>query len=184
MGALATHTHSSKLKRYQRAGLLHLLCHGRDDACRVGRCRGPTLDDRDLLRNGQGRTRSRSLRSVLLPRVASSHEPGDDKPCIPRQIARRSSTKHGDGRFTQQTERKECERRRSRFLNRSPQLGITICAIRHLLACAVFLRQSTHSFPFEWINWRIPPMPRPPDRNQATPRIRNRDLGTTANAAA
>jgi hypothetical protein len=114
-----------------------------------------TLDDRDLLRNGQGRTRSRSLRSALLARVASSHEPSDDSPCIPRQIASRSSTKPGDGRFTQQTKRKESERYRPRFLNRLPQLGVTICAIGHLLACAVFLRQTTHSFLFEWINWRI-----------------------------
>jgi hypothetical protein len=88
-------------------------------------------------------------------RLASSHEPGDESPCIPRQIAGRSSTKHGDGRFTEQTERKESERRRPRFLNRSPQLGVTIFAIRHLLACAVFLRQTTRSFLFEWINWRI-----------------------------
>jgi hypothetical protein len=87
--------------------------------------------------------------------VASSREPGDDSPCIPRQIASRSSTKHRNGRFTQQTERKELERRRPRFLNRSPQLGVTICAIRHLLARAVFLRQTTQSFLFEWIDRRI-----------------------------
>jgi hypothetical protein len=87
--------------------------------------------------------------------LASSREPGDDSPCIPRQIASRSSTKHRNGRFAQQTERKELERRRPRFLNRSPQLGVTICAIRHLLARAVFLRQTTQSFLFEWIDRRI-----------------------------
>jgi hypothetical protein len=37
-GTLATR--SSEFETYQRAGLLHLLCPDRDDACRVGRRRG------------------------------------------------------------------------------------------------------------------------------------------------
>jgi hypothetical protein len=40
-------------------------------------------------------------------------------------------------------------------VNRSPQLGVTVNAIRHLLACAVFLRRVTKSFLFQWVAWRM-----------------------------
>jgi hypothetical protein len=40
-------------------------------------------------------------------------------------------------------------------LNRSPQLGVTIYAIRHLLAHAVLLKPKTRVLLFHWIDWRI-----------------------------
>ncbi|MGH6836832.1 MAG: hypothetical protein ACREC9_15135, partial [Methylocella sp.] len=40
-------------------------------------------------------------------------------------------------------------------LNRSPQLGVTVYAIRHLLAHAVLLHKKTRKLLFEWADWRI-----------------------------
>ena len=40
-------------------------------------------------------------------------------------------------------------------MNRSPQLGVTVNAIRHLLARAVFLRRAAKSFLFQWVAWRM-----------------------------
>ena len=40
------------------------------------------------------------------------------------------------------------------FLNRSPQLGVTVHAIRHLLARAVLLRPQTRTLLFQWADWR------------------------------
>jgi hypothetical protein len=40
-------------------------------------------------------------------------------------------------------------------VNRSPQLGVTVQAIRHLLACAVFARPNARSLFFQWTDWRI-----------------------------
>jgi hypothetical protein len=138
-----------------RAGILHLLCTGRNGAGRTGRRRGPALDNRDLLRDSQGRTRPRSLRGTIVARLAPSHKPRHDRACFSRQIARRSLAGHSDGCLSRQTERKESETGRPRFLNRSPQLGVTIYAIRHLLARAIFLSQTTRKLLFQWADWRI-----------------------------
>jgi hypothetical protein len=40
-------------------------------------------------------------------------------------------------------------------VNRSPQLGVTVQAIRHLLACAVFANPNTRQLIFQWTDWRI-----------------------------
>jgi hypothetical protein len=41
------------------------------------------------------------------------------------------------------------------FLNRSPHLGVTVQAIRHLLARLVLIGPGTRQFIFQWIDWRI-----------------------------
>ena len=40
-------------------------------------------------------------------------------------------------------------------MNRSSQLGVTVQAIRHLLARAAFVRPGTRRLIFQWTNWRI-----------------------------
>jgi hypothetical protein len=40
-------------------------------------------------------------------------------------------------------------------MNRSPQLGVTVQATRHLLACAVFTKPNTSQLVFKWTDWRI-----------------------------
>ena len=40
-------------------------------------------------------------------------------------------------------------------MNRSPQLGVTVQAIRHLLARAVFVGPGTRRLIFQWTDWRI-----------------------------
>ena len=40
-------------------------------------------------------------------------------------------------------------------MSASPQLGVTVNAIRHLLSRAVFLRQQTRELLFRWTEWRM-----------------------------
>jgi hypothetical protein len=44
---------------------------------------------------------------------------------------------------------------RRQFANRSPQLGITVPAIRHLLTRAIFLKPMTRQLLFRWADWRL-----------------------------
>jgi hypothetical protein len=54
-----------------------------------------------------------------------------------------------------QSNRNERSPRQHCFLNHSPQLGITVYAIRHLLAHAVLIQQKTLAMLFHWMDWRI-----------------------------
>jgi hypothetical protein len=88
-------------------------------------------------------------------RLASSLEPCHDGAGIPRKAARRSSANVNARGRTKQTERKESKATGHCFLNHSPQLGITVYAIRHLLAHAVLIQQKTLAMLFHWMDWRI-----------------------------
>jgi len=80
---------SPQPQRFRGGGVLRRVCAGRHDTCRTGRCRRPALDDRDLLRDRQGRTRPRSLRGAFVARLASPRHAGHGGHGVPRQIASR-----------------------------------------------------------------------------------------------
>ena len=128
-----------------RAGLLRRLRPRWRNARRTGRRRRLALDDRDLLCDSQGRTRPRSLRGTLLAGMASAHHACHGGGRVPRQAARRSGSRLDDPSARKQTERKESGAGGRQFAIRSPQLGVTVPAIRHLLARAIFLKPTTRS---------------------------------------
>ena len=71
------------------------------------------------------------------------------------EAARRSGSRLDDRSARKQTERKESGAGRRRFANCSPQLGVTVPAIRHLLARAIFLKPTTRELLFRWADWRL-----------------------------
>ena len=124
MGALAAG--APQPQECGRAGLLRRLRPRWRNARRTGRRRRLALDDRDLLCDGQGRTRPRSLRGTLLAGMASAHHACHGGGRVPRQAARRSGSRLDDRSARKQTERKESGAGERQFANRSPQLGVTV----------------------------------------------------------
>jgi hypothetical protein len=62
----------------------------------------------------------------------------------------------------------------------SPQLGVTVHAIRHLLARAVFLRPKTRDLLWRWLNWRMRHNEEARRAHYRSPMIRNCNTSTSA----
>jgi hypothetical protein len=86
--------------------------------------------------------------------LASSHQSDHGSGGVPRQAARRSVADFNRRFGFCQTERKESNAA-CRPVSRSPQLGITVPAIRHLFARALMLKSQTRQLLFRWAGWRI-----------------------------
>ena len=72
-----------------------------------------------------------------------------------RQTACRSLARGQLRARRRQTERKESKPRRSALVNRSPQLGVTVHAIRYLLIRTASRARQTSLSVFQWIDWHL-----------------------------
>src|SRR5208282_2956089 len=132
----------------RQAGLLSGLRPEGRHARRTRRRGRPSLDDRGVFRARQERSRPRSLRSALLARLASPHDPRHGRRGFSRQTRRRPQAIG-----LRQSERKESGEGFSR-LSRIKSLIPSAPEIRTLLARLFLSPRFARPFALAWSYWR------------------------------